>query len=301
LQSDVRLRQWTQQIYERLESLPDQMLAVLDLRLDTAAARERTPAPERRILVSRWIDQFTRRALERAGSDDQRVSVLASLISHLLQTGHGEKALELASRFPDLLPAPRAAAALATALAMSPADVLPDATQQAMVKRWLDDHPQDVELQFCVANLQMMRGNYAQAAGLLRQCLQKDPQHLATLNNLALALALSPEEQLGEAFELLDSAIRRGGQQPLLMDTLAVLHLRRGTPEPAVDALLAALPNATADGLFFLHLSQAWLELGQTDMARYAFGMARSRNVDLDPLLPADRQLLQQLDRQFEL
>jgi predicted Zn-dependent protease len=131
--------------------------------------------------------------------------------------------------------------------------------------------------------------------------LQKDPQHLATLNNLALALALSPEGQLGEAFELLDSAISHGGQQPLLMDTLAVLHLRRGTPDAAVDVLLAALPNATADGLFFLHLSQAWLELGQTDMARYAFGMARSRNVDLDPLLPADRQLLQHLDQQFEL
>ena len=34
LQSDVRLRQWTEQICDRLELLPDQMLAVLDLRLD---------------------------------------------------------------------------------------------------------------------------------------------------------------------------------------------------------------------------------------------------------------------------
>ena len=169
------------------------------------------------------------------------------------------------------------------------------------MKQWLADHPQDMELKFSVANLQLMRGDYAKAAQLLRQCLRKDPQHLTTLNNLALALALSREEQLSEAFELLNSAIGHGGQQPLLMDTLAVLYLRNGAPQSAVDVLLAALPNATADGLLFLHLSQAWLELGQADMARYAFGMARSRNVNLEPLLPADRKVLQQLNLQFQL
>ena len=301
LQSDVRLRQWTEQLYDRLEVLPSQMLAILDLRLDAVGARSSTLLPGQQLLATRLIDQFARRALERAATDDQRASVLTSLMSHLLQIGHSESARALASHFPDLIPAPRAAAALATALASSPREVLPEATQYALIEQWLADYPQDAELQFCVANWQMMRGHNAQAVELLRRCLQQSPEQLTTLNNLALALALSREEQLGEAMELVNSAIEQAGQQPWLMDTLAVLYLRQGAPQSAVDVLLAALPDAAADGLLFLHLSQAWLELGQTDMARYAYGMARSRNVDLEPLLPADRQVFQQLDRQFKL
>jgi predicted Zn-dependent protease len=219
----------------------------------------------------------------------------------LLETGHKESANTLVDRFPELVPPSRGASALVTALAMSPPDAVSATTQQAWVQRWQREHPQDAELQFCVANLSLMRGDYLRAVELLRQCRDQNPEHLTTLNNLALALALGQQQPTAEAFELLQSAITQAGRQPLLMDTLAVLYLRQGAPQSAVDVLLAALPDATADGLLFLHLSQAWLDLGQDDLARYAFGMARSREVDLKPLVPEDRQMLQRLRRQFNL
>jgi predicted Zn-dependent protease len=114
-------------------------------------------------------------------------------------------------------------------------------------------------------------------------------------------LAFGTQEQLTEAQQLLKGTIHQAGPQPLLMDTLAVLHLRQGEPQNAVDVLLAMLPDAPSDGLPLLHLSQAWLELGQIEMARYALSMARNRQVDLLPLLPPDRRLLQQLDQQLRL
>ncbi len=299
LHSDVRLRHWAEQVYRVFEEQPDAMLTALELQLEAAASSGPQFAPGQEVVAQRTVEQFSRRVLERAASPDARLDALTRILAHLLQSGQASAAVNLADRSADLLPASRAACALISALAVSPAEVLPEQDFQRVIQQVLSDHPRDTELRFCVANLQLMRGDHATAAELFRRCLDDDPDHVGTKNNLALALAFGNPEQVHEAQRLLKKAIQQAGPQPPLMDTLAVLHLRQGAPQNAVDVLLAMLPDAPADGLPLLHLSQAWLELGQIEMARYALSMARNREVDLLPLLPSDRLLLQHLDRQL--
>jgi Flp pilus assembly protein TadD len=284
-----------------LEEQPDTMLTALDLQLEATSFNGPGFALGPHGPDERMIEQFIRRALTRTQSSEERVPVLTRILADLLQNGRGAVAVALHNRFPDLLPAPRAACGLAAALAVSPAEVLSEQARRQLIQQWLSDHPHDPELRFCVANLQLMRGDYGAAAELLRLCLNDNPAHVGTRNNLAMALAFGTTGQLAEAQELVTKAIQHAGQQPQLLDTLAVLYLRQGAPQNAVDVLLAMLADAPSDGLPLLHLSQAWLELGQTEMARYAFDMARSRHVDLLPLLPPDRLLLQQLDQQLNL
>ncbi len=165
--------------------------------------------------------------IERADSSEQRIDLLTSILAHLLQNGYEETVGEVANSCCELVPPPRAAAALLTALAMCPLGLLPAETEASLLQERLAEFPDDIELRFCAANWKLMRGEYLQAAEWFRHCLEQDPQHLVTRNNLALALALESDQGLAEARELLTGAIQQGGEQPLLMDTLAVLHLRK--------------------------------------------------------------------------
>jgi hypothetical protein len=49
----------------------------------------------------------------------------------------------------------------------------------------------------------------------------------------------------------------------------------------------------------FLHLAAAWNALGDSDKARFALTMARSRGIESGPMLEVDREMLRQLHEQL--
>jgi Flp pilus assembly protein TadD len=156
-------------------------------------------------------------------------------------------------------------------------------------------YPDDVQLLFAIASLRLMEGDVDRAVELFRASLEQNPNHVMSLNNLALALSVKDLSHLDESARLLQQAVELAGPQPRLIDSQAVLEILSGRPAQAVTLLLNAVPQADSDGPMFLHLAQAWSALGNVEMARYALDMADSRRVTDQPLLPLDRQWYEQL------
>jgi Flp pilus assembly protein TadD len=147
--------------------------------------------------------------------------------------------------------------------------------------------------------VRLARGELKEAIELFRRSLELQPQRAACANNLALALAthsdVSLAEDGNEPLQLIEQVLASDGRKPEWLDSLAVLRLLRGEADQAVALLLEALPEVPSDELVYLHLARAWQELGEQELAAFAFGMAQSRQSHGQVLLPLDRQMYQQL------
>jgi exosortase len=291
LYSDARSRSLAEQIYDQLEEQPDYGLTALDLRCEVAVQRGEGSYDQRRSIASSLIHRFVRRAIERAETEQDQFHKLVSVMRHLVATGRWEEAQQLTQLTPSLLPVPRPAAALATALATY--DPTSEYAQLAapMLDSWLVNHPNDPEMLFAVANLRLLWDEKQEAIELFRRSLALFPHHTATMNNLAIALATDDAGQLNESMQLVGEAIELEGRKPQWLDTLAVLHLQRGEHELAVGLLLEALPNYQDNDLLFLHLAKAWTELGDHDMARFALDLVESSKLRDRILTPLDRRM----------
>ncbi|MCA9148739.1 MAG: tetratricopeptide repeat protein [Planctomycetales bacterium] len=287
--SDTRSRLYADRIYDQLEEFSDYALGTLDLRLETTAART-TGDSQQDSAASSTVIRFARRLIGQMSSETEQFDFVVRLMQHLIATGRWEYAQQMTKLSPELLPSPRPAAALATALAMSDPTLEQVELLRTQFDKWLSDYATNAELQFAVGNLHFLFGENEQAITLFRRALERAPNHSMTMNNLALALLQSDDTKVAEAQELLGRAIQVSGRTPVLLDSLAVLKLKQDDAQEAVDLLLEALPSTRDDATIYLHLARAWERLGDQRMARFALSMAESRGVSHLTLVPSDRE-----------
>jgi len=297
--ADTRSRLYAERIYDQLEELPELGLDALEQRLEMTLSRTGGNESQRQATAAAIINRFARSLVEREVDESDPFRLLSQLMQRLIANGRWESAQQLTQLAPELLPAPRPAAALATALAMSDPKLEQVQLLKSQLQRWLTDYPANPELQFAVANVHLMFGENEPAISLLRATLTRAPAHTMTLNNLALALAQHDTANLAESRQLVEQAMTLSGRTPELLDTLAVLLLMQGEVQPALDCLLEALPQANSAALLFLHLAWAWSEQGELPLARFAWSMAVSRGIGTQVLSPADQAVYAKLNAQL--
>ncbi len=99
-------------------------------------------------------------------------------------------------------------------------------------------------------------GRSDEAIDLYREIVKAQPNNVAALNNLAVALALR-ERQLDEALGLINAAIQIAGSNPQLLDTRAMVYLSQHHPELALKDLEEAIRQSPLP-LFYFHQARAY-------------------------------------------
>jgi tetratricopeptide (TPR) repeat protein len=172
-----------------------------------------------------------------------------------------------------------------------------DGPQQARVQRRLEAAlaraPRSSRLLTSMAELQFLRGNFEEAVARYRQLLQTDGQDVVALNNLAYLLALH-EGKTAEALRLIDLAIKTAGPSAVLLDSRAVIRLKGGQADAALDDLNRAILQAPSPTKYF-HLAQAHRLKNDRAAARQALAKAQKLGLKPADLLAPEQAALQAL------
>lgn len=164
-------------------------------------------------------------------------------------------------------------------------------------ERILKQKPENVALLFELANIRGLQGRINDAKSIYLQAFQRNPQNVASLNNLAWLLAYQ-QGQGKEAMEYINQAIERHAPEPALLDTRAVVHMALNQPEPAIHDLEEALSVEMTINRQ-LHLAEAYLLASRRTDAINALNEARRMGLDAKTLHPFERKPYQLLTEQL--
>ncbi len=149
----------------------------------------------------------------------------------------------------------------------------------------------------------LARGNLAFTAGesqtaidYFRRVLEREPDHVAALNNLAMLLSEDPPS-LSEAEQRLTAALKLAGPRPWLQETLAVIRLRQGNLAEARDLLTALALEPRPSPTSWFHLAVLQQQAGQPDEARRALAEAERAQLDARHLSSSERLQLAELTK----
>ncbi len=190
-----------------------------------------------------------------------------------------------------------AAASLGVLRLAKPANADYDRVEQAL-QTACAKHPASVGLRMHLARLFEMREQFAKAEVLYREVLQREPDNVVALNNLAWLLAQEPAKS-AEASALVERAINRVGPVANLLDTRGAVYLSQNRAALAVADLEAATADSPAPPSYF-RLARAHQMANRRDAAMAAFQKARAGGLDPRHLHPAERGVYLQMVWDFE-
>jgi tetratricopeptide (TPR) repeat protein len=158
--------------------------------------------------------------------------------------------------------------------------------------------PEAPALLLALADLEDLRGRYAQAEEYYRRALRKDANSVVALNNLAWLLS-----QRGgkgeEALPLINRAIELLGRRPDLLDTRALVYLTLNQPERARADLEESIADTPTAARYF-HLARAHDQGNDAEARTAALTRARELKLERGQLHPVEQlacaKLLEQLE-----
>jgi Flp pilus assembly protein TadD len=129
---------------------------------------------------------------------------------------------------------------------------------------WLDKHPDDGVVRYNLANLYLLADRKPEARAAFLEILNKHPDHVIALNNLAWLLKDSEPKK---AVAYAEQAYKLSPTPPV-QDTLAMILLARpGQEARAVRLLENAVRQAPGNAEFHFHLAQALAQSGDKQRA----------------------------------
>lgn len=156
---------------------------------------------------------------------------------------------------------------------------------ESILRDALAREPGNISLRLHMADVMEMQGKFQEVEKICRDVLRDSDANLVALNNLAWQLGLH-ENQTAEALTLINRAIDKHGPRPELLDTRAIILLRRGNLDESVRDLERVVNEApTAARLF--HLSQAY-ERVKNAKATEALRRANEMGLSVQQLHPAE-------------
>ena len=187
-----------------------------------------------------------------------------------------------------------AAVALSVYSAPSATDV-----QKRQVEAWVSEavrtHPEADLLASKLAVLYIYQGQFDAAEGLFRRILSSNPDNAEALNGLAWLLALRDQSKAEEALGLISKAINSNGPSSTFVDTLAVLLIRTGKVDQAVEKLTEAQQKSPDKPSLALHLAWAFEAKGKKEEACQQFLRAEKLGLKVQSLDPLERKFIKKL------
>lgn len=162
----------------------------------------------------------------------------------------------------------------------------------------LETHGENADVLFSIANLRIAQDRTDEAVAILEKVVQRKPEHVTALNNLATLLA---EQASGraEALEHIDRAIKVAGERPDLLDTKGTILMLAGRTADAVPLLEKAAAASKPDPRYSLHLAVAYGRLGEIEKARNEFRKVSRDDLVRQVLTASDRRSLADLERKL--
>jgi tetratricopeptide (TPR) repeat protein len=148
-------------------------------------------------------------------------------------------------------------------------------------------NPDAPALALFLAELCEQQQKFADAEALYRQVLERSPNDPATANNLAWLLAFQSGKS-DEALQWIDRALQQAGKIPELLDTRAVILLRRGDLKQALQDLEFAL-GEDESALLYYHRAEAQAP-SSPSAARNSLAKARELKFTRRSLHPLERK-----------
>jgi len=240
--------------------------------------------------------ELLRAHVNRAGARPEEVFLL---IGALRRQGKNAEALALCTKARATCPAETVAQA--TLAAVRAANVGEEI--YGPLEAWLKDQcakkPASAQLWLNLADLQDLRGRYADAESYCRKALEQDPRNPVALNNLAWLMA-QRAGKAGEALPLINLAIEVAGPRGELLDTRASVYIALNQPERAVKDLEVALADGSMPTRYF-HLAQAQRQANNAKQAVEALQKATSAGLTkAEQLHPVERAAFLKLKGELE-
>jgi tetratricopeptide (TPR) repeat protein len=175
------------------------------------------------------------------------------------------------------------------------------ATRGPQIEGWLKSamrrRPQSKGLGMFLAQLYEQQGQWDKAMVAYRDVLAPNDRNIVALNNLAYLQALNGGD-VDEALRLADRAIELAGPLHELLDTRALIYLKKGQAARAVEDLQQALAQTRSPTRYF-HLALAQRQAGNRVSAAGAWRQATRAGLAEEAVnaleRPAFRQLLEEL------
>lgn len=125
-----------------------------------------------------------------------------------------------------------------------------------------------------LADYWIVRGKPERAIPLYRLGLEKDPNNLLFLNNLAMLLADVDGKQ-AEALSVVDGALEERRDNVTLLDTKGLILMKDGRADEAIPHLERAVELSCQLPIYCMHLAKALDQAGRENSARNWFDKAR--------------------------
>ncbi len=157
--------------------------------------------------------------------------------------------------------------------------------QPLRAKSLLEEHVAKLEdvqprMHHVLAEFYLQNGFYPEAAEYYSAIVERDPNDVAALNNLAYVRESSGE--LEKAKEVASQAYELEPNNPFVMDTLGWIEFKLGNTDTAFALIYKASQMVPASNDIGLHLAELYLTLGQKDRARDV--LARIENPSAETL-----------------
>jgi Flp pilus assembly protein TadD len=147
---------------------------------------------------------------------------------------------------------------------------------EAWVSTAVQKRPEALGLSARLGAIWIRQGRFDEAEALYRRIRAGEPDNAEALNGLAWLLALREQGKVPEALDLIDRAIELQGPSPALVDTKAVVLIRAGQFDRAIQDLSKAQGVDPRNPSLALHLAWAYQAGGKTQDARKAFQQAET-------------------------
>lgn len=133
------------------------------------------------------------------------------------------------------------------------------------MRGWLGEHPSDQPTRLYYASHLLQQAQFSAAQREYELILQRDPDNVLALNDLAWALLQTGD---GDAIRPAERAYRLAPANPAVADTLAWILAESGKPARALPLLKKALETAPASADIRLHYAHALFRSGDKRAAR---------------------------------
>lgn len=204
-----------------------------------------------------------------------------------------EEALEICEQSWQNCPADNVAAVSAYVVRTGQADEEQTKKVERLMNIALDKRPHNSVVLLSLADLHDWQRRYDDMESICRRVLQRDPDNVQALNNLAWLISVKFSKH-DEALQLINQAINVAGPVPALLDSRGDIYLGKNQLDLALqdfEEVVVQTPTPTR----YYHLARAKFLAKKLDEAQAALKKARELGLTANSLHPLEREKYQQL------